>query len=158
RTADPLESGGLVDRDHVLVTEDGQLVLPLTQTSTRRAEVTFYLRRSVPRDARRLKLPLPIPVAESIATGDLVVHAAPGIELVPDTAGCKGLTPTPVTEMQAANANDTAVEYRFRCFLPDAIFAADRTNRPRDVAVDVAAQVNLRQQPVDVRERVEYNV
>src|SRR5262249_35900727 len=63
-----------------------------------------------------------------------------------------------VTETQAANANDSAVEYRFRCFLPDAIFAADRTNRPRDVAVDVAAQVNLRQQPVEIHERVEYNV
>ena len=40
-TPDPIESNGLVDRDGVLVTRDGMLVLPLAQASSRRAEISF---------------------------------------------------------------------------------------------------------------------
>ena len=46
-TPDPIESSGLVDRDGVTVTRDGVLVLPLAQASSRRAEITLDLRRSL---------------------------------------------------------------------------------------------------------------
>ncbi len=158
RTADPLESGGLVDRERTVLTEDGLLVLPLSQPSLRRAEISIVLRRAVPRDARRLDLPLPVPVAESVATGDLVVRAAPGIELMPDAARSKGLTPTPVTTADGAAPGDDLSEFRFRCFQPDAVFAADRVSRPRDVAVEVATHVDIGPEQARVRERVEYEV
>ena len=45
-TGDPVESGGLVDQDRIVVTPEGMLVLPLTRASTRRAEVAFSLRRA----------------------------------------------------------------------------------------------------------------
>ena len=106
----------------------------------------------------RLKLPLPVPVAESIATGDLVVRAAPGIELMPDAARSTGLTATPVAATPGTADGDDRSEFHFRCFLPDTVFAADRVSRARDVAVNVATHVDLRPEQARVRQRVEYAV
>lgn len=156
RTSDPIESGGVIDRDRVVI-EDGVLVLPLAQTSLRRAELTFFVRRSLPRDAQQLNLPLPAPMAETVATGDLVVRTASGIELVLDAVRTTGLSPTPVTsdtELPADGGN----EYRFRCYQPDAVFAADRISRSRDVAVGGAANISLVREQAEVRQRLEYTV
>ena len=157
RTVEPLESGGVIDRDRILLT-DGILVLPLSQPSLRRAEVTFFLRRAVPRDARQIDLSLPVPLAETVATGNLAVRAGPGIELMPDAARSKGLTATPVTTDSDVAAENDRSEFRFRSFQPDASFAADRVSRPRDVAVSVAAQIDIRPDAAQVCQRMEYAV
>jgi hypothetical protein len=157
-TADPVESGGLVDRDRIYLTREGQLVLPLLQASTRRAEVTFFVRRAVPRDERRLSLPLPVPVAESIATGDLVVRAAAGVELMPSPLDSPGLTATPITTTSGEDERDDVNEFRFRCFLPEAVFVADRVTRTRDVAVAATARIEVREVDARVIQQVDYAV
>lgn len=157
RTADPVESGGLIDRDRIALSEDGNLVLPLTQASLRRAEITVYLRRPVPRDARQLSLPLPLPAAESVATGTLVVRSAPGVELTPDPERTKGLAPIAVTARGIEEHIENR-ELQYRCSAPDAQFAAARGSRSREVAVGIAAHVDMGVDRAHVRQRVEYSV
>ncbi len=154
-TADPIESGGLVDRDRVQITDDGLLVLPLLAASSRRAEVTFQLRKAVDRKESRIELELPVPLADSAATGDLVVHTAAGIELAPDVAQSTGLTPTPATDVAAAADNDGRPEFHFRCLVPGATFAAERIVRPREVRVESAARLDLSMDDAHVEERLD---
>ena len=133
-TAEPIESSGLVDRDGVVVTRDGVLVLPLAQASSRRAEITIWLRRTIARDATELELPLPVPEADTVAAAELVVAADAAIELLPDMAESRGLSPTPVTsDAPIAAAEDGKQLFRYRSFVPDAVFAAQRTIRPSEV-------------------------
>ncbi len=160
-TAEPIESGGLVDRDGVLVSRDGMLVLPLTQASSRRAEITFELRRTIARDTTELKLPLPVPEADTVAAAELVVTADAAIELLPDMPASRGLSPTPVTSDEPiAAAKDGKQWFRYRSFVPDAVFAAQRSIRPSETTaeIDTAIAVDWQQLRAtqDIAYRVEY--
>ena len=104
-TSEPIESNGLVDRDSMTVTRDGMLVLPLTQASSRRAEITLVLRRQTARDATELTLPLPVPEADSVAPAAVAVSASPEVELLPDLLLSRGLVPTAVTSDTRSDAS-----------------------------------------------------
>lgn len=157
-TGDPVESGGLVDQDQIVVMPDNILVLRLAQASSRRAEVSFTLRRPTSRDTGRLELPLPIPAADSVGTGSLIVRAAPDIELLPDLSTSTGLTAAPAQQASDATAADTGIELRFRTLLPAATFVADRSNRPRDVSTQTSTQVELAQDSAQIDQRIDYVV
>ncbi len=154
-TADPIESGGLVDRDRVQVTDDGLLLLPLLGASSRRAEVTFQLRQAIDRKQSRIELALPVPLADSAATGDLEVHTAAGIELAPDASRSTGLTPTPATGAAPPADDDGRPEFHYRCLAPGAIFAAERIVRPREVSIDSTARLDIGPDRVRVEQRLD---
>lgn len=172
-TADPIESGGLVDRDRVMVTREGMLDMQLTQASSRRAEIAFYVRRALSRDTNQISLPLPTPMAESIGTGDLIVRGGGGVELQPDLSRSVGLSPTPVNDTSTPTGEDRG-EFRFRCLLPNEgegvgredatraanvpTFAANRITRSRDVSTSVSAEAEIERSESVINERVEYTV
>jgi hypothetical protein len=155
-TADPIESGGLVDRDRVLLTREGILVLPLVQASSRRAELSFQARRATPQDTGTLHLPLPVPQANLIGTGVLVVRAATGIDLIPDPSQSRGLAPVPITE--EADGHAVLDSLRFRSFLPNGLFVTQRIIRPRDVSSEVATEIDLVPPEAHVIQQVDYTV
>lgn len=157
-TGDPVESGGLVDLDRVVVTPEGALVLPLAQASSRRAEIAFSLRRSISRDTPRLELPLPVPLADSVGTGELTVRSTPDIELLPDLANSVGLVPAPSLPVEPNSSGDENGRLHFRTLLPTATFVTDRSARPRDVLTDSATQIEMQPDGVQVDERVNYIV
>jgi hypothetical protein len=157
-TADPVESGGLVDREQMVVMKDGVLLLPLAQGSSRRAEITFSVRRAMPRQGGRIRLPLPVPVADSVGTGELAVNSSPDINLLPDLANSVGLMPTAVAEPADPPANESGPAYRFRTTAPEAVFAADRVSRTREVVTRTATQINFEPPGVRVEQRVDYIV
>jgi hypothetical protein len=157
RTMDPLESGGLVNRDQIHETPDGQLVLPLTQSSSRRAEITFFVRRALPRDNPRLSLPLPVAIADSVATGDLLVRGASGVELTTDLAGSTGLTSSPVTSDTDSSDDIDLRAARFR-MLSKAVFEGNRIIRTREVTGQIDSQIELRDSHAEVTQRVDYTV
>ena len=157
-TGDPVESGGLVDQDRIVVTPEGTFVLPLAQASTRRAEVSFSLRRSVQHEASRLELPLPVPVADSVGTGELVVRAATDIDLLPDLSTSTGLSTATLPQSPDAAASDAGTELHFRTLLPAATFVADRTSRPQEVSTQTNTQVEILQDTAQVDQRIDYIV
>jgi hypothetical protein len=156
-TGDPVESGGLVDQDRMTVTSQGTLILPLSRAASRRVDVTLPLRRAINRDTTRLELPLPVPTADSVGTGDLIVRAAPNIELLPDLPNSVGLTAPPDAQVLLA-ADNGATELRFRTLLPSASFVTDRTRRAGEVTSQASAQVELTQDAAEIDERINYSV
>jgi hypothetical protein len=156
-TGDPVEAGGMVDQDRVTVTPQGVLVLPLSRAATRRVEVTLPLRRSVKRDAARMELPLPVPTADSVGTGDLFVRAAPSIELLPDLSKSIGLTAPPDAQLVPGGTDDGATGLRFRTLQPAVVFVADRTRRAGEISTQTSAQIELSQDGADIDERVNYS-
>ncbi|MEX0613045.1 MAG: hypothetical protein WD229_13070 [Pirellulales bacterium] len=155
---DPIDSGGLVDHDRIQVTPDGTLVLPLAQGSSRRAVISFSVRRALPRDLERLRMPLPIPLADSVGTGELLVSGAPEVELQPDLAASIGLTPTPVSESADEANGAEGAQHRFRTSLPEAVFVSERLSRTRDVTVVAAAQIEINPTEAQVDQRFDYAV
>ena len=157
-TGDPVEAGGMVDQDRITVTPQGTLVLPLSRAASRRVEVTLPLRRSIKRDASRLELALPVPSADSVGTGDLVVRAASNIELLPDLSNSIGLAAPPDAQLFLAGADDGATELRFRTLLPSATFVADRTRRAGEISSQTSAQIELSQDTAEIDQRISYSV
>jgi hypothetical protein len=155
-TGEPVESGGLVDQDRVTVTPKGILILPLAQ-ATRKTEVAFSLRRALDRAASRLQLPLPVPLADSVATGQLTVRVPAEVELLPDLMSSGGLTAAPAREANGA-ADSQGVELHFRTLLPNAVFAATRSNRKREESTQITTRVEVGGDFLEVDERVEYAV
>jgi hypothetical protein len=158
-TPDPIESNGLVDRDAVMVSRDGVLVLPLAQASSRRAEVTFQLRRALARNAKEMALALPIPEADSVAAAEVAVSADASIELLPNMAGSRGLSPIPVTSETPVELSATGEQvFRFHTLIPDALFAATRTIRPSTVTAEVESSLAVDWQRLEATQRIDYRV
>jgi hypothetical protein len=174
-TPEPIESDGSVDRDGVQVTRDGLLMLPLAQASPRRAEIAFVLRRELSAQpapgttgrqasAELVELPLPVPEADTVAAADLTVLTAPGIELRLDRSRSRGLSPTPVTDDVPPVAIDPprwvpadgGQVLRYRAYLPDAVFAALSTTRPRTVETDATTNLAIDPHHVVAEQVVNY--
>ncbi len=155
-SGEPLESGGLVDQDRVTVTPDGTLVLPLAQASSRKAEVLFSLRRTLDRDASLLQLPLPVPVADSVGTGELTVRVPADSEILPDLANSTGLAAAPAPA--AVGASEAATELHFRCLLPNSVFVASRANRRREITAQPTAQIEIGPDSAKIDQRIDYVV
>ena len=158
-TSEPIESNGLVDRDSMTVTRDGMLVLPLTQASSRRAEITLVLRRQTARDATELTLPLPVPEADSVAPAAVAVSASPEVELLPDLLLSRGLVPTAVTSDTRSDASASGEPLlHYRALVPDAVFAAKRTIRPSAVAAEIKTALAIDQQRIQATQDVAFKV
>jgi hypothetical protein len=157
-TGDEIESGGLVDQDRVEVTRDGILVLPLAQASSRRAEIALSLRRPALHDNSRLEIPLPVPIADSVGTGELSVRAAPDLELLPDLSSSIGIAATAGVATADEPADSTGAELHYRTLQPAVTFVADRTNRAREVVTQSVAQIEFDEEFATIDQRVDYTV
>ena len=157
-SGEPVESGGLIDQDGVSVSSKGTLSLPLAQASSRKAEVAFSLRHPIDREATLVRLPFPVPVADSVATGEVTVRSPAEIELLPDMVHSTGLAASPAREVGTSTDLDAPTELHFRSLSPAAVLVASRTNRSRDAAAQVNAQVDITSDAVQVDEQIEYLV
>jgi hypothetical protein len=155
---EPVESGGLVDDERIAVLPDGILELPLKQALSRRAEITFIAKRTVPRDDQRIFLPLPVPVADSVSPGGLVVRTGAEIDLVPDLARSSGLVTRPSIDSSATLSPDLLGAYHFRTSNVETVFAADRIVRSREVSHAVHTTVYFDVGNVRVEQQVDYDV
>jgi hypothetical protein len=147
-----------VDQNRIVVTPEGTLVLPLSQASSRRAAVAFTLRRSATRDVSRLELPLPMPLADSIGTGELTVRSTPDIELLPDLANSTGLVSAPSLPGNFAASGDDGGRLHFRTLLPMATFVTDRSTRPRDVITESTTLIDIQAEVAQIDQRIDYVV
>jgi hypothetical protein len=148
----------MVDQDRMAVTPQGMLILPLSRAASRRIDITLPLRRSIGRDTSRLELPLPVPSADSVGTGDLVVRASPNLEVLPDLSNSVGLAAPPDTQQVLTAPENGATELHFRTLLPAVTFAADRTRRAGETSNQVSTEVQLAQDSAEVEERISYSV
>jgi hypothetical protein len=156
-TSDPIEPLGLVDREGVVVNEEGMLRLPLLQASSRRAVITFNLKRNLPVEAGAFELPLPAPKANSIAGAELVVRAAPSLELQPDPSQQVGLSLLPVSS-EANDAEFDLAVFRYRAIGSEAKFAASKTLRDQQLSVVMNTRAKALDDALEIDQEFAYDV
>src|SRR6185295_18206354 len=110
------------------------------------------------RDADRINLPLPVPLADSVGTGTLTVRVPAETELLPDLTNSTGLAVSPMSEAIAPIAEGAGTQLHFRSLLPNAVFVANRSNRSREISANATTQVEITADATQVQQRVEYAV
>ena len=144
---------------NVLQTEDGELILQLRESSPRSLQVVLQLRKDLPSNKNQLRLPLPIPVADVVMPGQLVVNSVPAIALSPRSAEMTGLAAEFVPVPQPTSENLPGHERRvFRVFLPEATFVADRTTRARELQLDIHTAIEAGIASCSVEQLFHYRV
>lgn len=158
-TPEPIDSSGLVDRDRVLITRDGTLALPLAQASSRRAAVDLELRRPLDPAVKALALPLPAPIADTIAPAELNIVVDAAIELVPDSSSSRGISPRPIVRaMPNPPAPAGQQVFAFQAESPGAVFAADRTIRPGEINASVDTQLMVGVARLEATQTIAYRI
>jgi hypothetical protein len=157
-SADPVESGGLVDNDRIFVTPAGVLELPLAQALSRRAEIAFTVKRTLERSNQSIHFPLPVPIADSVSPGDLVVRTSADVDLAPDLAQSTGLVPRNDAESPVGITADTTSERHFRTSGTETVFAADRTLRSREVSHNIISSIAFEESEARVEQQFDYDV
>jgi hypothetical protein len=152
-----LESAGLVDQARIFVGER-TLVLPLAQASTPRAEVSLSLRRPLAAAQQRVELPLPVPIANSVGAGDILIRPSNGFELRADMQNSRGLVPAPAIEAADERVGGNGSELRFRSTLPAAVLVTDRVQRSREVYVEGNNRVEIGEDDAVIEQRLAYEV
>ncbi len=99
-----------------------------------------------------------MPVADSVGTGELIVRAAPDLELLPDLSNSAGLGAAPAPPAIDPAANHDGAELHFRTLLPAAVFVTDRTNRAREISTQAIMQIEIAQDAAQVEQRIDYSV
>lgn len=165
-TADPIEPTRLIDADNVLVTrdlalDDDVLELPLTQAASRRTEITFHARRSLTSQGSKLELPLPMPLADSIGTGELTVLAHPSLLVVPSSTQ-EGLAPllrTGDVETTMDSGLDAIAAYRslLGSYQDRLVFAAEVNPRAGEVEATAESHVSVSRQLTRVQHTLSFD-
>jgi len=155
-TGDGVESGGLVEQDRIMLVSDDVLVLPLAPGALRRADVSLSLRRALPPDSTRIELPLPIVLADSVATGELIVRPTAELNLLPDLEDSQGLTPALPDSVEGKDENDRS--FHFRTLLPNAVFVTERVTRQREITAEVDMEIDLDSTQAQIEQHLRYEV
>lgn len=156
-SSEPSDSAGLIDQDRVDVS-NGKLKLPFSQASSRKVEVNLTLRHPLHRDTSTIKLALPVPQADSVATGSLTLRAPADTELLPDLTQSTGLAAAAATETAAPTDTDTPAELHFRSLLPNPVLVVKRASRTREQSAQITARAEIVSGTADIDERIDYLV
>jgi len=152
-TDDPLESGGTVDADRYVETQEGLLVLPLVNPDVQRARIALVVRRPI--DLGEISFPLPEALGGFVLPGELTLRADPSLQVTTNLNSLVGLGSVSAAELVSAEADDPLV---FRTFLSQASLDAEITRRARIVAVDVLSTVDVEEEHITVRQQFDYDV
>ncbi len=152
-----LESAGLVDQDRMFVGEH-TLVMPLAQAATPRAEVSLTLRRAIGPNQTRIELPLPVPIANSVGAGDVILRTTNGFELRADLQNSSGLSAAPVTESIDERSGSNGNELRLRSMLPEPVIVVDRVQRSREVTTEVTSVIEISATEAAIEQLLTYDV
>ena len=152
-TDDPLESGGAVDANRYVETQDGLLVLPLVNPEVQRARIALVVRK--PLQLGEQTFPLPEALGGFVLPGELTVKTDSSLRVTTDLGSLEGLGAVTAAERQTADDDGPPV---FRTFLSRAALNAEITRRERQVAVEVQTTVEVAESQLNVLQQFEYDV
>ena len=150
---EPLESGGAVDANRYVVTQEGLLVLPLVNPDVQRARIALVVRRPVELGAQ--SYPLPEALGGFVLPGELTVQTDASLQVTTDLSSLEGLGAVNTTFQEADKGNNPLV---FRTFLSQAALDVEITLRERQVAVDVDTLIEVESSELIVQQLFEYDV
>ncbi len=152
-TDDPLESGGAVDANRYVETQDGLLVLPLVNPDVQRARIALVVRK--PLGLGEQTFPLPEALGGFVLPGELSVSADSSLQVTTDLSSLEGLGAVTAAEQQTTGDDSPLV---FRTFLSQAALDVEITRRERQVAVDIRTTVDVAESHLSVQQQFDYDV
>ena len=155
----PIESGGLIDPYGIVETREGRLVLPLVDSDTKQLRLTLSLRKDIQLGDNTFFLPEPI--GAFVVDGELRVGSTEAIQVTPKMEETAGLSE--IARGNAALGNLAGQEaageletLKLRTFLARPKFVAEVAQRQRQVIATEQTAVEIDQQTVRVRQRIDY--
>lgn len=150
-TADAIEPVRLVDEAQSDQSIDGKLYVALKEPATRHAEISFTATRDLsPRD-ETLSFRLPIAEANSLGASEMIVVVDPSLRLIPDPTRSRRLRAATLRPEDKDPADPTGLRtFRFRGFLPDQRFVAEKLRRPGELDVAIESRLTLNETDTEV--------
>ena len=155
----PIESGGLINPYGIVETREGRLVLPLVDSDTKQLRLTLSLRKDIQLGNNTFFLPEPI--GAFVVDGELRVDSTEAIQVTPKMEETTGLSE--IARGNAALGNLAGQEatgeletLKLRTFLARPKFVAEVAQRQRQVIATEQTAVEVDQQTVRVRQRIDY--
>ncbi len=171
-TDDPLESGGSVDRNRIVETREGHLVLPLVDPNVHEVRLQLTLRKNTELGDNTFLLPEPL--GAFVVDGQLLVDSAEALRVTPKLDEMTGISVVslsgPLSEKSTANenqknasvgnpiekSNDQVPQIEMHTFLPRPKFVAHVALQARQVTAQSLVHVEIDQQRTLVRQQLLY--
>ncbi len=158
-TEAPIESGGLIDLDGDFETQDGLLVLPLVDPEIQQLRLNLSLLKKIKLGDNTFFLPEALEAF--VVDGELRVNSTETIRVNPKLNEMTGLSMIAKADGNAPNsadqkATDEKDHFRLRTFLARPKFVAEVDKRQRQVIATELTQVEIDQQTIRVRQRIDY--
>lgn len=152
-TDEPLESGGAVDVNRYLETQEGLLVMPLVNPDLQRARIALSVRK--PLRLGEQTIDLPEALGGFVLPGELTVTADPSLQVTTVANSLEGLGAVTATE-QVGRRDDSPLV--FRTFLSRASLGAEINRRERQTAVDIHTGVAVEESQLHIQQELTYDV
>jgi len=146
---------GVVDAAAVSV-EDGEIVVPFLQPLVGDVVVELRCSQVVDRSHDTIHWTTPVPQADLVGPGNVVITSDADIELVPDNELIEGMSRQVATSLDWAGGDLLRMAYRVEA--SEAIFAATRRFLSRQVDASVAAQVDVSATGLSVNQVIRLDV
>lgn len=146
---------GLVDATAVS-TDGTRLVIPFQQGLAGDSVIDFRCSRPVDRAAEQLAWKFPVPEASLLGPASVLITSETDIELMPDTAGIRGLVRQVAPAPLRSDAERLALAYRLDG--TDGLFRAQRRFLDRRIDASIRTQVDIDQQVTRITETIRFAV
>jgi hypothetical protein len=154
---DDVGPANLVNTDAALPSDEANLSIPLAQPTSGEFELTLDAHREIAKEADRVDLEIPRPVAEAAGQALVVVVPADNVELNPFNEALVGLVPQSLKpQMKLPERQQDPL--LFRCETNPAHFVAGFRVHAKSVTVEAVGQVDLGEQEIQVDERLIYQI
>ncbi len=155
----PIESGGLINVDGIVVTREGQLVLPLVDPETPQLRLNFSLQKDLQLGDNTFFLPEPL--RAHVIDAELKVDSTEALLVTPkfdEIAGLRLISPAdePLGLSSTQGVSYTKDQIRLRTFLSRPKFVAEVVERQREVIATQHTQVKINQRVLRVRQQIDY--
>jgi hypothetical protein len=136
--------------------EGGRLVVPFVQPLSGDAVVEIRGGRTLDHASSRVDWRIPAPQADLVGPASIIITSQSDIELLPDAGGIRGLVRQLTPNTMRSDAERVALAYRLDG--TEGSFEATRRFLPRRVDASVAAQVDIDESDMIVRQTIRFDV
>jgi hypothetical protein len=131
---------GVVDAASVTV-DNGLAVVPFLQPLAGDVVIELRCSRAVDRSVDSLRWTTPVPQADLVGPGSLVITSDAEIELIPENEFIEGMSRQVATSLERAGGDSLQMAYRVEA--SEAIFAATRRFLGRQIDASVVTQIDI---------------
>ena len=146
---------GVVDAAAVTV-DDGAVVVPFLQPLAGDVVIELRCSRAVDRSIDSLRWTTPVPRADLVGPGSVVITSDTDIELIPDNEFIEGMSRQVATSLERAGGDSLQMAYRVEA--AEAIFTATRRFLDREIDASIVTQIEVAASMLTARQALRLDV